>query len=352
VLGACLRSVRDVVDEIVVVDTGSVDDSIAIATSMGAVVGHHAWRDDFAAARNIGLDLASGEWILYIDADERLAPVARADVEALLTNAPEVAFRLLLRPTADATPYREYRLWRSDPRIRFAGVIHEKVVPSIHAVADADGRPIGVCDLLLEHVGYEGDQTRKHERNLPLLRAQLAHEPDNIFNWHHLARVLTGLGSAAEAEDALAHGVDLARSKPFIDPLGVLVFSDLISLRYQRGEDVTELLTDALTRYPDNWILVWLEARVLSDHERHGEALARFDQLAAVDTARLADVDGGPSYDARLFGDLAHAGRALCLFRLGRYAEAADAYGEAARFAPDDPTYRTKRHLALSRARR
>jgi tetratricopeptide (TPR) repeat protein len=350
VLAACLESVRDVVDEIVVVDTGSVDDSVAIAASMGAVVGHHPWNDDFAAARNAGLDLASGEWILYIDADERLAPVTRRDVEALLTDAPEIAFRLLLRPTEGATPYREYRLWRSDPRIRFEGVIHEKVVPAIHAVGDADRRPIGVCDLLLEHVGYEGDQTRKHRRNLPLLRTQLAREPDNIFNWHHLARVLTGLGSPTEAEEALAHGVELARSKPFVDPLGVLVFSDLISLRYQRGEDVTDLLSDARMRYPDNWILVWLEARVLIDQGRYDEALARFDQLAAVDTSRLADVDGGPSYDARLFDDLAHGGRGLCLFRLERYAESAEAYAEAARLAPNDPTYRTKQHLARTRA--
>src|SRR5205085_8376459 len=124
--------------------------------------------EDFSAARNAALDRCRGDWILYIDADERLAPVSRGTVEELLVDAPEVAFRLLLSPFVGATPYREYRLWRNDPRIRFEGVIHEKVVPSIHAVADADGRSIGICDLLLTHVGYEGDQTRKHRRNLPL----------------------------------------------------------------------------------------------------------------------------------------------------------------------------------------
>ena len=80
---------------------------------------------------------------------------------------------MLLRPWVGATPYREYRLWRNDPRIRFEGAIHEKVVPAIHAVAEADNRPIGLCDLLLNHIGYEGDQTRKHRRNLPLLRRQV-----------------------------------------------------------------------------------------------------------------------------------------------------------------------------------
>lgn len=348
VLGACLDSVRDVVDEIVVVDTGSVDDTVAIASSMGAIVHTHPWNDNFAEARNVALGLATGRWILYIDADERLAPVDRADVEALLTDADEVAFRLLLRPNEGATFYREFRLWRNDPRIRFEGVIHEKVVPSIQNVAAADGRPISMCDLVIDHVGYEGDQTRKHRRNLPLLRRQLAQEPDNLFNWHHLARVLAGLGEADEAEDALAHAVDLARGKPFVDPVGVLAFADLISARYKRGEDVTELLHEARTRYSDNWILVWLEARTLLDTARFEDALARFDQLAAVDTVRLAD--HGPSYDANLFGDLAHGGRGLCLFRLERYAESAAAYTEAARLAPDNPTYRTKQQLAAARA--
>jgi hypothetical protein len=99
----------------------------------------------------------------------------------LLVGAREVAFRLLLRPVIGATPYREYRIWRNDARIRFRGAIHENVVPSIHAVGAMDRRPIGTCDLLLEHVGYEGDQTRKHLRNLPLLQRQVRITPENLF---------------------------------------------------------------------------------------------------------------------------------------------------------------------------
>jgi len=192
VLDACLASVRGVVDEIVVVDTGSTDSTVEIAERHGARVAHHPWAGDFAAARNAALDLTDCDWILYIDADERLAAIDRADVETLLRAAQETAFRILLKPDSRSTPYREYRLWRHDPRIRFEGVIHEKVVPAIHRVADEDGRAIGIADLLLVHVGYEGDQTRKHRRNLPLLRQQLEVEPDNLFNLHHLARVLDG----------------------------------------------------------------------------------------------------------------------------------------------------------------
>jgi glycosyltransferase involved in cell wall biosynthesis len=346
----CLTSLRNVVDEIVVVDTGSVDDSPAIAAAHGARVFHRAWDDDFAAARNAALDRCESEWILYIDADERLEPVPRPAVEALLAEAPEVAFRLLLRPWTGATPYREYRLWRNDPRIRFEGVIHEKVVPAIHAVADADHRPIGVCDLLLNHVGYEGDQTRKHHRNLPLLRRQVRIDPGNVFNWHHLARVLDGLGRQRQSERVLRHAIEVARAKPVTDPNGVLAYSDLIAIRHGRGEDVTELLAEARGTYPRNCLLIWQEARVLTTAGRHEEAIAAFGQLLAVDLRRLPDY--GPAYDERLFGELAHEGRGICLFRLGRYDEAAAAYAAAARCAPGDPSYQVKRQLALARARR
>jgi glycosyltransferase involved in cell wall biosynthesis len=346
----CLASIAGAVDEIVVVDTGSADDSPAIAAGFGARVYHQAWRHDFAAARNTALGYSTGEWILYIDADERLAPAGRPELEELLTGAGEVAFRLLLQPNALSTPYREYRLWRNDPRIRFVGAMHEKVVPSIHAVADTDGRPIGVCDLLLTHVGYEGDQTRKHHRNLPLLRSQLRDEPGNLFNWHHLYRVLAGLGDRQEAERVLRLAVKLARAQPGTDPAGVLAYGDLVALQLSRGEDAGPLLDEAMARYPRNWQLVWLRSRVQMAAGQYEAAIGALDRLLAVEVARLPDE--GPSYDRRLFGELAHEGRGLCLFRLGRYTEAADAYAAAARCAPADPGYPVKRDLALARVQR
>jgi tetratricopeptide (TPR) repeat protein len=345
-LAECLESVRPVVDDIIVVDTGSTDDTPAIAMAHGARVFHLPWRDNFAAARNAGLDRCRTDWILYIDADERLAPVSRHEVEALLTDAPEVAFRLLLRPVVGSTPYREYRLWRNDPRIRFRSAIHEKVVPAIHAVAAMDRRPIGVCDLLLDHVGYEGDQTRKHLRNLPMLRRQVRTEPENLFVWHHLARVLAGLGQLRASEQVLLHAIDIGRAKPQVDYCGVLAYSELIGMRMMRGDDVADLIAEGRRYYPDNYVLIWQQARMLVAAGRPAEALANFDLLLATDHASLPDA--GPSYDERLFAEAAHEGRGLCLFRLGRYADAAAAYAHAEKCAPGNREFTVKKQLALS----
>ena len=348
-LAECLQSVRPVVDDIVVVDTGSTDDTPAIAAEHGARVFGFPWRSNFAEARNAALDQCRTEWILYIDADERLAPVPRSEVEALLADATEIAFRLLLRPVIGSTPYREYRLWRNDPRIRFRSAIHEKVVPAIHAVAAMDRRPIGICDLLLNHVGYEGDQTHKHRRNLPMLRRQVRAEPENLFVWHHLARVLAGLGQPRAGEQVLLRAIEISRAKPAVDYCGVLAYSELIGMRMGRGEDVADLIAEARWHYPENYVLIWQEARMLVASGRADEALANFDMLLAADQATLPDA--GPSYDERLFGEAAHEGRGLCLFRLARYAEAAAAYGEACKCAPGNQEYAVKRQLAEALSR-
>ena len=72
-LPKALASVKGIAAEIVVVDTGSTDDTVSIASAMGAKVLHFAWIDDFAAARNAALEAATQPWILSLDADQRLA---------------------------------------------------------------------------------------------------------------------------------------------------------------------------------------------------------------------------------------------------------------------------------------
>jgi tetratricopeptide (TPR) repeat protein len=349
VLDACLESLHGIVDEIVIVDTGSVDDTPSIARRHGALLLSRPWDDDFSAARNHSLEHASGDWILYIDADERLIGADRAMIERLLVDAREVAFRIPLRPLSTTTAYLEYRLWRNDPRIRFEGLIHERIAPSIYQVSELDGRPISDCHLmLLDHVGYEGDRRRKHLRNLPMLTKFVEQQPDHLFAQHHLAIVLDGLGRPEESEAVLRRTVELIRELETDDSVGVLAFTSLVMRLQRSGREFAPLLAEARARYPDNCVLLWIEGRDLAAQSQYEAAIERFDAIL-----RITSVDPGPdhpAYDRHLVGDQTHAARAVCLFRLGRYGEAAEAYAAAERFAPEDPSYPVKRRLAQSKA--
>ena len=342
----CLASLVGVVDEIDIVDTGSVDDTVAVARAYGARLFHYPWGNSFSAPRNFLLDQARGRWIFVLDADERLRPISRSHVEELLENAEEVGFQVYLHPLPGYTPTLDYRLWRNDPRIRFWGDIHEKVIYALSKVAEADSRPIGICELTLDHIGYRGDQARKYERNLPLLEAQVAVEPSNIFNWRHLGQVLIGLGRVEEGERALEQAV--ARAREIWNEHGGAAWVDLVRLRHERGMDVTQLLAEGLARWPRNWALVWIEGQLHLEAGRYQQAIACFRTLLEVDIATVP-LDG-VAFDERIFGALAQDALGLALFRIGRYGEADEGYAAAEPLEPSVREYGVKRLLAEGRA--
>lgn len=349
-LDACLRSIREHVDEIVIVDTGSTDASPAIALRYGAKLRQVPWQEDFSTPRNHALDAASGDWILYIDADERLEPPAGADLGRLLADETKLAWRLRLHPKTDYTAYAEVRLFRNRPEIRFRGVIHERVLPDIERLAAGRADAIGHCDLVLDHVGYEGNQRRKHERNLPMLRRYLAADPDRIFCWWHMGEILADLGRADEAVAAFDAGIALTRNRGARMPSAEdsLPFAGLLRLELERGRPVEPLLAEALTLFPENRLLHWIAARHAMAEGRSEAALPLLRSLAAEDGERFYD----PliAYDKRLFGEFAQASLGVCYTRLGRHDAAAEAFAAAARFAPGDPSYPVKQRLAAARA--
>jgi len=202
VIEGCLKSLVGQVDEIVLVDTGSCDDTIEKAQRFPIRLHHFAWCDDFSAARNFAIEQATGEWILYIDADERFEVPQPQMLSAVLADDRKVAWNLRFHPRVDWTPYAELRLYRNDPRIRFRGAIHERLHESVEAVACSDGKTIGDCDLTLRHVGYEDDQTYKNSRNIPLLRARLERDPTHLYSWWHLGQCLDLAGDEEGALEA------------------------------------------------------------------------------------------------------------------------------------------------------
>ncbi|HEY9722946.1 MAG TPA: glycosyltransferase family 2 protein, partial [Oscillatoriaceae cyanobacterium] len=152
-LPRCLESVRDWVSEIVVVDTGSTDGTVAIAESFGARVHHFDWCDDFSAARNFSLAHATGDWVLVIDADETLVvddPAAFRWALHQRACAGYITVRHDWRSSEETDKVLVLRLFQRHARIRFAGHLHENVGTAIAEL----GWPIGQLETIaLRHAG-------------------------------------------------------------------------------------------------------------------------------------------------------------------------------------------------------
>lgn len=351
-LDACLASLHELVDEIVVVDTGSVDASVEVARRHGAVVAHEPWRGDFATPRNRSLDLASGEWILYVDADERVRGADHAAARGALTAATDhVAFRIRFVPRIGWTPYHEYRLWRSHPEIRFQSRIHESTVPAIHAVAARDRLRISDSDLLtIDHLGYEGDQRLKHARNEPILRAAIEEHAERIFYYDHLARIYEDLGESEQAVATWMKGITVARARTVPDHDDRLLWVNLIIHKLTRNElndELADLVDEACARFTG----VPAFELAAATHEfatgQPDRAAQRLEWIISLSSEEV--VATGSSYDGRVLNEWAWNLLGLCRFELRNDAGAAQAFRHAEAAAPDNPAYGVRRRLAESR---
>lgn len=187
----CLDSVCCLVDEIIVVDTGSTDATSSICSEYGARIIPFTWCDDFAAARNIGIEASSCDWILCMDADENLRLNANGTLQALLEKQNFAVFRIPMihyygpEPCGEERSYRStgIRLFRNTPSFRFTGRIHE------HLLLGNMDQDIGFLpDICIRHFGYmDAYLAKKSGRNLYLLLEENKLRPNDPWIFYHLA---------------------------------------------------------------------------------------------------------------------------------------------------------------------
>lgn len=177
-----LDQLSRVCDQVVVVDTGSTDDTAAVAESRGAEVTAFPWSDSFSEARNVSLGLARHPWILCVDADDRLPDATLHGLRQLLREPPESAFTFVVRSTQDGRlgmASEQIRLFPRDPDIRFTYRVHEQIRPALVRRR----MPIYGTALEILHQGYPNREVvaRKQHRNLGLLEKDLEAHPEDGF---------------------------------------------------------------------------------------------------------------------------------------------------------------------------
>lgn len=239
-LGRSLASAAPLVDEMVVVDTGSRDASREVARSAGARVVDHVWRDDFADARNAGLACCRGRWIFVLDADEMLAPQDASELKQWLIAQDNEDFllgaMLITRhyqpagnlrdwqpvpandphalpqgpPAPGFVPTRVVRIFPNRPEIRYEGCVHEMVDRSL---VRAGGRMIEL-EQPVHHFGYLVPSPEKLRRNQKLARRKIQHDPQDHQAWSELADCCQNLDDREGCLQALEQASKLRPDMP------------------------------------------------------------------------------------------------------------------------------------------
>jgi tetratricopeptide (TPR) repeat protein len=213
-LPRCLHSVQGVVDETIAVDTGSIDETIAIAREHGAMVHELTWQNDFALARNHALQFAQGEWVLVLDADEVLLSSCVAELKAAIQSPDLLAVTLLRQEIgAQQTPYSLVsRLFRRHPQLRFERSYHESIDDSAMAlIAQEPHWKVATLSMLaIAHEGYRPDaiaSRRKAERAARIMGQYLASNPTDAYICSKLGALYISQGRRDEGLAILKQGL-------------------------------------------------------------------------------------------------------------------------------------------------
>lgn len=286
-LEGCLESVQGTVDEIVVVDTGSTDRTVEIAERFGAKIFHAEWTGDFATARNASLEHATGDWILVLDADERLDPVAKGQIKRLLQNREAVGYSLLIENRLGEEGSQAlqmasvFRMFRNQPSIRFEGRIHEQVI----LAAQRTGLKTLGCTLKILHLGYTQnwmEDRDKLNRNLAILQTQLSEEPTNPYVHYNLGQTFKMMDRHEESQHHYERSLSMLQeqgAKPDIPYYANLYFAlaDLYRITRQ-FEAAHALLDQGMVIYPTFPELTYTKAYTFLDQEDYEAAIALYER--------------------------------------------------------------------------
>lgn len=345
-LPRCLGSVKDLVDEMVIVDTGSTDDTVAIAESFGARIGHFAWTDDFAAARNESLRLCTGDWVLVLDGDEAVDALDHATIREVCSQELIPAFFLTLRnyftdggsilldqvlkpndghydQGAEFSHYADFpgvRLCRRFPDLAFEGRIHELLAPYFLRKQ----LPVGNLEAVIHHFG-KVDLAREEEkkvRYLLMAKAQAAAEPANAQAHFNL------MAQAAVARDWNLV-ITAGRAHLALQPRPPLMVLTTLALAYQETGQPAEAIPHL--------------KKVLLQNPKHPLALTRLP-ISLAQTGRPAEAQKMLERAIRMFPALPAPRRAMAEIQLalGQVSEGQATLKAAIAACATDPSLREK----------
>ncbi len=281
-LAELLRHHQDLYDEVVVVDTGSTDNSVQVAEKAGARLFHFPWVDDFSAARNHALDNSSGNWIIQLDCDERIDPVQFPKILELIEGKAECCHALTIHNYTQKPRGKDWLessendlrwsegspgYWKTQPvrlfpnhsKLRYSGVIHENLASDQEKLSF----PTYFSDVIIHHTGLLSKSGRERRDQLygPLLVKKVQQKPNDLRAIAELATFLVGKNQLIIAEKLMIQGFERALN-PQNDVQANLLMVE-IQARLGKQNLAVQRLEKTIKKHPQH-LLCWIQAVVLN----------------------------------------------------------------------------------------
>lgn len=279
----CLESTKDIVDEWIIIDTGSTDHTIDICKRFGCCIHTYTWNDDFSSARNAGLEKANGDWILWLDADEvidqKSVYIIKEAVKTRLIDAytfTVINYYGAVQTSTNYSKLSQIRLFRNHIGLMFKNKIHETLNHSEKLQHDR----LGILDVKIHHYGYLDEvvkSKKKSKRNIELLIRELAHN-DTAWNRYYLAAEYYRLKEFAKALTYVNYSI-IKFIQTGLKPASIvykLKYSILTDL--QRWKEAGEGIDLALLLYPDYVDLWFYKGLIQFNQQQFKAAVESFEK--------------------------------------------------------------------------
>lgn len=296
-LARCLDSVQTIVDEIIVVDTGSTDGTPEIAKNFSAKISRFDWVNDFSAARNFSLEQAGGDWVLVLDADEFASDALAREIREFIQGQPALG---RLKIVSDFrrnghTLHSQSFVSRLFPRgARFEGRIHEQIVSTLPRM-NLSGE--------LWHDGYL--ETQKTDRNIKLLLAELEQKAGSPYLLHQLALEYASLDQTDNAFQCLQRSLaGIKDSDPFAPNVVVdLLYAAMALKKFDVGAAAMAKSEKHLEDFPDFYLArgLFYMNLIRSNTAKYASELPKIEQsfrrcLALGETDKYKSVLGSGTF--------------------------------------------------------
>ncbi|WP_229414638.1 MULTISPECIES: tetratricopeptide repeat protein [Moorena] len=327
-LPQCLSSVKDVVDEMVVLDTGSTDRTIEVAQSYGARVYQFEWCNDFAAARNQALKYVQGEWVLVLDADEVLKPEVVPEIKQAIQNSSYLVINLVRQEVgATQSPYSLVsRLFRYHPEIRFSRPYHAMVDDTVAQMLQREPQwqVVSLSQVAILHYGYSDDAIASRDkltRALTAMEGYLASHPFDAYVCSKLGALYIQNNQVDQGLELLKRGLTGTELEPAV----------LFELHYHLGNAYTRQgeLNSGAIHYQQAIQQPILPQLKLGAYNNLGSLLLQAGELNHAKTAYEMAVKIDPSFA------LGHNNLGMTWKALGQMENAIASYQQAIQLNPE-----------------